>query len=67
MRYGNNIFVNCSNKLKIPVMFYNPAKNRMVTYGKPPKNVSVDLRKSVEELGYAHGGMVGISHLTRPL
>ena len=39
----------------------------MVTYGEPPKNVSVDLRKSVEELGYAHGGMVGISHLIRPL
>jgi len=53
--------------LKTPVMFYNPAKNRMVTYGEPPKNVSVDLRKSVEELDYAHGGMVGISHLTRPL
>jgi len=55
------------NDLKVPVMFYNPAKNRMVTYGEPPKNVSVDLRKSVEEKGYAHGGMVGISHLTRPL
>jgi|DEB0MinimDraft_6_1074348.scaffolds.fasta_scaffold29355_1 hypothetical protein len=55
------------NDLKVPVMFYNPAKNRMVTYGEPPKNVSVDLRKSVEEKGYAYGGMVGISHLTRPL
>ena len=57
------------NDLKIPVMFYNPAKNRMVTYGEPPKNVSVDLRKSVEagvkEGNFSLGGIVGIDELTQ--
>ena len=53
------------NDLKIPVMFYNPAKNRMVTYGEPPKNVSVDLRKSVEEKGFSSGGIVGINDLIK--
>jgi hypothetical protein len=53
------------NDLKIPVMFYNPAKNRMVTYGEPPKNVSVDLRKSVEEKGFSSGGIVEINDLIK--
>ena len=44
--------------IKIPTMFYNPAKNQMKYYGKGPDNVSMDLRKDVMEKGYSKGGVI---------
>ena len=44
--------------IKIPTMFYNPAKDQMRYYGKGPDNVSMDLRKDVMEKGYSKGGVI---------
>ena len=53
-------------KLKLETVFYNPAKDRLVYFGEAPKSAT-DLKKAMMKRGFNNGGLVGISHLTRPL
>jgi len=53
-------------ELKLETVFYNPAKDRLVYFGEAPKSAT-DLKKAIKKRGFNSGGMVGISHLTRPL
>ena len=52
-------------------LFYNPVKDKMVTHGKPLSeipglgNLLNKVKSGEKKLRY--GGLVGISHLTRPL
>ena len=59
------------NKLDAYTLFYNPVKDKMVTHGKPLSeipglsNLLNQVKKGTKKL--KGGGLVGISHLTRPL
>ena len=53
-------------ELKLQTMFYNPEKKRLVFFGEGPTSLT-DLKKAMTKRGFNQGGMVGISHLTRPL
>ena len=59
------------NDLDAYTLFYNPVKDKMVTHGKPLSeipglgNLLNQVQNGTKKLRY--GGLVGISHLTRPL
>jgi hypothetical protein len=53
-------------ELKLQTMFYNPAKDRLVFFGEGPTSLT-DLKKAMMRRGFNNGGIVGISHLIRPL
>jgi len=53
-------------ELKLQTMFYNPAKDRLIFFGEGPTSLT-DLKKAMMKRGFNNGGLVGISHLIRPL
>jgi len=59
------------NELDAYTLFYNPVKDKMVTHGKPLSEIPglSNLLNKVQsgEKKLRYGGLVGISHLTRPL
>ena len=58
-------------KMDAFTLFYNPIKGKMISYGKPASevpglaNIVTKIKKG--DLKLRDGGIVGISHLTRPL
>ena len=52
-------------------LFYNPIKNKMISYGKPASEIpglaSIVTKVKKGDLDLKDGGLVGISYLTRPL
>jgi hypothetical protein len=69
-----NEIISYQDKLKdldAYTLFYNPVKDKMVTHGKPLSEIPglSNLLNKVQsgEKKLRYGGLVGISHLTRPL
>jgi len=58
-------------KLNAYTLFYNPVKDKMVSYGqeisKIPGLANIVTKVKKGDLDLKDGGIVGISHLTRPL
>ena len=52
-------------------LFYNPIKNKMISYGKPASEIpglaSIVTKVKKGDLDLKDGGLVGIGYLTRPL